>query len=255
MKKRQKIRKGIILLSFFLFPVTYYYFSPVLIVLASSTGVINGSFVIFLLLFMSALFFGRGYCGWACPAAGCQESIFLAIDKRVTKGDLIKWIIWIPWICTIGILAIKAGGYKYIDFFYQTTYGLSIADLQSFITYNIVLFCLIVLPAFVVGKRSFCHHLCWMAPFMILGRKIRNSTQLMSLQLKSTPDLCQHCHSCTENCPMSLPVEEMVNQQTMENTECILCGTCVDGCREGAISYNWGKFSKAHAVEKKIVRD
>ncbi len=251
LKKRQKIRKGIILFSFFLFPATFYYLSPVLIVRASSTGIINGSFVIFLLMFISALFVGRGYCGWVCPAAGCQESIFLAKDKKVTRGDAIKWIIWIPWICTVVLSAIKTEGYKNIDFFYQTTYGLSVADLQSFITYNIVLFFLIVLPAFVIGKRSFCHHLCWMAPFMILGRKVRNSSQLVSLQLNSASDLCIHCHTCTENCPMSLPVEEMVNQETMENTECILCGTCVDGCREGAISYNWGKYQGLSSRRKK----
>lgn len=251
MKKRQKIRKGIILLSFFLFPATFYYLSPVLIVLASSISIVNGSFVIFLLMFISALFVGRGYCGWVCPAAGCQESIFLANDKKVTKGDSIKWIIWIPWICTIVLFAIKAGGYKHIDFFYQTTYGLSIADFQSFITYNIVLFLLIVFPAFIIGKRSFCHHLCWMAPFMILGRKVRNSLHLVSLQLESVSDLCEHCHTCTENCPMSLPVEKMVNQKMMENTECILCGTCVDGCREGAIVYNWGKDDKANSSSVK----
>lgn len=244
MKKRQKIRKGIILLSFFLFPATFYYLSPVLIVQASSTGIINGSFIMFLLMFISALFFGRGYCGWVCPAAGCQESIFLAIDKKVTRGDAIKWAIWIPWICTIVLFAIHAGGYKHIDFFYQTTYGLSIADPQSFIAYNMVLFLLIVLPAFVIGKRSFCHHICWMAPFMIIGRKAGNSIQLASLQLKAVSELCEHCHTCTESCPMSLSVEKMVHQQAMENTECILCGTCVDGCKEGAISFHWGKCKK-----------
>ena len=242
MKKRQKIRKGVILFSFFLFPVVFYYFSPVLIVLASSAGIINGSFVMFLLMFISALFIGRGFCGWVCPAAGCQEAIFIARDKKVTRGDYIKWVIWIPWICSVVIFAIKAGGYKHIDFFYQTTYGLSIADLQSFITYNIVLFLLIVLPAFVIGRRSFCHHLCWMAPFMILGRKVRNFFHWASLQLKSSPDLCKHCHICTEHCPMSLPVEEMVSRKNMENTECILCGACVDVCRQGAITYDWGKI-------------
>jgi polyferredoxin len=90
-----------------------------------------------------------------------------------------------------------------------------------------------------------------MAPFMILGRKVRNSFQLVSLQLKSVSDLCKHCHTCTENCPMSLPVEKMVNQNMMEDTECILCGTCVDGCKEGAIVYNWGKYNKANSADAK----
>ena len=159
----------------------------------------------------------------------------------VTKGDYIKWLIWVPWISCIAILAIKSGGYKDIDFFYQTTHGFSIGDVHSLIVYHLVLFLLIVLPAFVFGKRSFCHHLCWMAPFMILGRKIRNCFQWAALRLESAPNNCKHCHTCTENCPMSLPVEKMVHQNIMENKECILCGTCIDGCEQGAIKYSLKK--------------
>jgi polyferredoxin len=241
MKRRQRIRKGLILFSFFLFPAIFYYLSPVLIVQASSKGVINGSLILFTLMFISSLFLGRGYCGWICPGAGCQEAIFLARDKEVTRGDYIKWFIWVPWIGSIALLAIRSGGYKRIDFFYMTTHGFSIGNTQSLISYFIVLLLLIVLPAFVVGKRSFCHHLCWMAPFMITGRKVRNSFGWDSLQLKSNHELCKHCHTCSDNCPMSLPVEEMVIRKSMENKECILCGTCVDGCKQGVIRYDWGK--------------
>jgi ferredoxin-type protein NapH len=242
MKTRQKVRKGIILISFFLFPATFYYFSPVLILEASSKGIINGSFIIFLSLFVSSLLIGRAYCGWVCPAAGCQESIFSARNRKVTKGNITKWIIWIPWLCTIAILAIRSGGYKEINLFFQTTHGFSIGNFQSLITYFIVLLILIVFPAFMIGKRSFCHHLCWMAPFMIVGREIRNKIKWSSLQLISEPEKCKHCHTCTDNCPMSLSVEEMVNQKNMENSECILCGTCVDGCNQGVIKYNWGRI-------------
>jgi len=54
---------------------------------------------------------------------------------------------------------------------------------------------------------------------------------------------------------MSLPVEEMVNLKSMENTECILCGTCVDGCKEGVISYSWGKYNKANAPDASRAAD
>ena len=84
MKNRQKIRKASILVSFFLFPAIFYYLSPVLIIEASSKGIINGSFILFFLMFISSLFLGRAYCGWICPGAGCQEAIFPARDKKVT---------------------------------------------------------------------------------------------------------------------------------------------------------------------------
>ena len=237
MKTRQRLRNGIILFSFFLFPAIYYYLSPVVIIRAALNGIINGSFIIFTLLFVSALILGRGYCGWVCPAAGCQEAIFQARDIKVKKGNYIKWIIWVPWICAIVFLATSAGGYHKIDFFYETTYGLSIGNVQALIIYYIVLLLLIVIPSFVFGKRSFCHHLCWMAPFMIIGRKIRNRFGWSSLQIQADPEKCNHCHTCVNNCPMSLPVEMMVMTKKMENTECILCGSCIDGCEFNAIKF------------------
>lgn len=241
MQKRQRIRHGLILISFFLFPAIYYYFSPVLIIQASASGIINGSFIMFLLLFIASLFLGRGYCGWACPAAGCQEAVFPAQDRRVTRGNVIKWLIWVPWIGVIALLAVRAGGYHRINFLYQTTYGLSIGNVGALITYYLVLLLLIVLPAFLVGRRSFCHHLCWMAPFMIIGRQIRNRAGWAALQLAADPGRCKHCQTCTRNCPMSLPVEEMVIAGQLENPECILCGTCVDGCKEKVLAFSWGR--------------
>jgi len=243
MRTRQKLRKGIILFSFFLFPAIFYYLSPVVIIRATLEGIINGSFIIFLLMFISALVIGRAYCGWVCPAAGCQEAILLSRDKKITKGDIIKWIIWIPWFSIIVILAFINDGYRRIDFFYETSYGLSIGDVSSFIAYLIVLFFLIVLPVFIIGRRSFCHHICWMAPFMIIGRKIRNRFEWPSLQLRVEPEKRKHCHPCVANCPMSLPVEDMIEQNKMENAECILCGTCIDGCKDKVIKYSF--YNKA----------
>jgi len=236
MAKRQKIRQGLILVSFFLFPATFYYLSPVLILEAASYGIVNGSFIVFALLFLSALVFGRGWCGWLCPAAGCQESLFRARNKKVCKGNWIKWGIWFPWIGSIATFAAKAGGYSDVDPFYKTIYGVSVTDFPSCIVYFIVLFVLIILPCLIFGRRSFCHHLCWMAPFMIIGRKIANRARLTSLKLTVESGRCVHCHRCTEHCPMSLPVEAMVETGKMELSECILCGTCADICNEETIT-------------------
>jgi polyferredoxin len=213
--------------------------SPVLIIEASAEGVINGSLVVFLLMFISSLIIGRAYCGWVCPGAGCQEAIFSVRDKGVSKGDYVKWVLWIPWIISIAFLVVKSGGYNKFDFLFRTKYGFSIADVSGMIAYLVVLLGLIVIPAFVFGKRAFCHYVCWMAPFMILGRKIRNHFAWPSLRLTALPDNCTHCKKCSKNCPMGLQVESMVIGDKMENSECILCGTCVDGCEFDAIRYTF----------------
>ena len=229
-----------ILLSFFLFPATFYYLSPALIVQAAAKGIINGSFIMFGLLFVSSLVLGRAFCGWVCPGAGCQEPIFRVNDRPINRGNFIKWMIWIPWVGLITALVIRRGGYEKVDFFYETLHGLSISSVQGLVAYLMVLLILIVLPAFALGKRSFCHHLCWMAPFMIIGRKIRNAGGWPSLSLAAQPDKCTRCRKCTLNCPMSLPVMDMVGKREMENAECILCGSCIDGCDSETLRY---KFS------------
>jgi len=238
MKKRQRVRNGLLIVTFLLFPAIFYYLSPYLIIDGTTKGIVTGSFIYFSMLLLSSLILGRACCGWICPASGIQDIIMQVNNRKITKGNLIKWILWIPWIATIVLLSIKNEGYYKIDPFYQTEYGLSMSNVFSLITYLLVLI-IIVLPSFIFGRRSFCHSLCWMSPFMILGRKLCILLKLPSLRLISHNAKCIKCHTCTENCPMSLPVEQFVAVNKMENTECILCGTCVDGCKSNAIEFDF----------------
>ena len=237
-KKRQLVRKKMTYISFFLFPATFVYFSPYVIVDGSAKGIICGSFFMFSLLFVSALVFGRAFCGWLCGLGGAQDMLSPLTNKHVRKGNRIKWFIWTPWIVSIVVVAVRQGGYDRIDPFYRTTHGFSLGSIYTGIAYLAVL-ALVLGSFFVAGRRSFCHHFCWIAPFMILGRKIRNIVKLPSLKLSKTKNDCVNCHLCTKNCPMSLDVEHMVQNSTMENTECILCGSCADICRKECIQLNF----------------
>lgn len=236
--KRQKLRKALIICSFLLFPITIYYLSPYVIIMGASEGIITGSFVVFGLLFLASLFLGRAFCGWVCPAGGLQECCTLAVDKRAKGGkrNWIKYIIWVPWISIIALIAAKAEGLKKVDFFYMTKYGISISEPGAYIIFYFVIL-IIVIMAFAGGRRSMCHYVCWMAPFMIIGSKIKNKLGYPSLHLKSEKDKCIGCNSCTKKCPMSLEVMYMVQKSNMKNDECILCGECVDTCPKKAIKY------------------
>jgi ferredoxin-type protein NapH len=93
--------------------------------------------------------------------------------------------------------------------------------------------------ALIFGRRAGCHTICWMAAFMIIGRWIRNRVPWPALRLKAEPDKCRDCQTCTRTCPMSLEVNGMVQRADMEDGECILCGTCVDGCSQDAIRFSF----------------
>jgi polyferredoxin len=139
-------------------------------------------------------------------------------------------------------MAVTAGGLDRVDFFYQTTYGFSINSVFALFIYLIVIVITLVL-SFAVGKRAVCHYVCWMSPFMTAGRKLRNLFRWPSLRLKARKERCVDCMRCTENCPMSLDVNSMVRDGRMEDSECILCGTCVDVCRQAVIGYTFSKGS------------
>ena len=244
--RRQRIRRALLFISLLLFPVTLYYFSPVIIMESASQGIINSSFIVFGLMFVAALFVGRLWCGWLCPAGALQEFGSPINDKATPGGrfNWIKWAIWIPWIGGIAALAIRAGGYHTVDPFYHFEGGVTLSQPLEpeappwFMIYYIILALFLGL-AVVFGRRASCHTICWMAPFMILGRKIRNLVKWPALRLKADTDECINCKRCTKNCPMSLDVNRMVQDGSMENSECILCGSCVDICPQDVIRYSF----------------
>ena len=129
--KRQVLRKRISYLSFLLFPVTFIYFSPYVIVEASAKGIIAGSFFMFIVLFLGSLFLGRAFCSWACPLGGAQEMFSPLKKKFAVKGKVIKWFIWVPWIISIIVVTFRQGGYQEIDPFYKTTYGISLGNIYK----------------------------------------------------------------------------------------------------------------------------
>ena len=80
-------------------------------------------------MFLSALFIGRLWCGWACPAGALQEFGQPINNKRTPSGKFnwIKWAIWIPWMGLIAALTISSGRFRQINPFYQLETGATLA--------------------------------------------------------------------------------------------------------------------------------
>ena len=244
LSKRQKIRKTLIFVSMFLFPITIFYLSPALPLMGAVEQVVTGSLVIFASLFIVSLIFGRAFCGWVCPGAGIGETCMVVVDKKVKNGkaNLIKWVaIWFPWIITLIVLVVVNGGYERINILFdlEKYYGISILNPSAVPVYFIVL-TLIVSLSFATGRRGFCHYSCWISPFMIIGTAIKEKIKYPSLHLVSEKEKCIQCKICSDNCPMSIDVmNDMVSSIKMYHSECILCGECIDCCPKNVIHYGF----------------
>lgn len=167
-------------------------------------------------------------------------------DVRVRRrwASWIKYAIWGPWLILIATLAIRSGGLTRVEFTYETWHGISVSSWQALIVLALVV-ALVTGLALLVGRRGFCHTVCWIAPFMILGRIIRDRLRLPGLRLRANPSACISCGMCTRGCPMSLDVQAMVAEGSMTNRECILCAGCADRCPKDVISLRFSAIGKS----------
>lgn len=216
------MRRLIQFISLVLFPVTLNYMSPYLIVQAASEGIISGSFLVFILLLITSVFFGRLFCSHICPAGAAGDILVKVNPKPVKKFKSLKWFIWTSWVLGI-IMMLYIKGITKIDFLYYTDSGISVDEPNKFVIYFAVL-AIIILLSSIVGRRSMCHHICWMAPIMIIGEKIGDLSKIKRRKLIKNSG-CISCKKCNDICPMSIDV-----MQNVSSNDCIICGECVKVC-------------------------
>lgn len=242
--KSQKVRNGILLVSFLLFPITIFYFSPYLIVWGAFQGIVAGSAVAFALQFICAVFLRRAFCGWICPAGGVQELATAAVDKpsKLGKRTFVKWVIWVPWVVSIIAGFVVAGGVAQVDPLFHIDNGISVSNLGSLAVYFAIV-ALFVVPNLFLGRRAMCHCICWMAPFMIVGEKLGAALRAPQLHVSADPGKCVSCGLCEKACPMSLPVSDLLHSGSVDHPECIQCAACCDACRKGTLSLDFGRLA------------
>lgn len=240
--KRQKVRKFLLITALLLFPITMWYMSPAIIIEGAMKRIINGSFIVFLMMLIGSVFFGRFFCGYLCPAGGLQECAMMVNEKPLKQDwkNSIKYVIWCIWIAVIAVCFILSKNNVTINPFYMTDHGISISNIYDYFIYYGVLL-LFFIPAVLFGKRAACHYFCWMAPFMVIGTKVGKLLHIPQLHIKAEKGKCISCRQCSRKCPMSLDVEKMVSKGECSNAECILCGKCVDICPKKVLRYTMEK--------------
>jgi len=241
MATRQFFRRTLLFLTLIALPITLNYYSVYLIIQSASEGVANFSFFFWIAFAVTSLLFGRAACGYICPLGAIQETKDRMVEKKLVRVrylKLIKYALAVLWVGTIVWAAIYAGGYKRVDLLYYTEGGVSVSSAQNLFMYYTVLL-VALLPAFFLGKRAFCHYFCPWGVLNLLSTRLGRWLHLPMLHLRADPSACKSCKRCDRECPMSLPVNEMVQRRDMRNDECILCGSCVDNCPQKAIRYGW----------------
>ena len=136
--RRQNVRRALLLVSFLLFPVTFYYLSPYLIIMGAGECTVSGSMIVFGVMTLTAIVLGCLFCGWVCPAGGLGEALFAVQNRKANnRRNWTRWLVWFPWVAIIILVTLRAGGIMHVDVLYQTDHGISLTTASGMDPYII----------------------------------------------------------------------------------------------------------------------
>jgi ferredoxin-type protein NapH len=212
--------------------------SPYVSISAAAEGIVSGSLVVFILMFLTSTFLGRAWCGWACPMAGLAEACAAVNPKPVNlrRMRISRYVIFGIWASVLVLMFFLAKGIHGVSILFYMESGVSVdMPVKYIIYYGVLLIFLIV--SFAAGRRGACQAFCWMAPFMTGGYWTGRFLRMPQLRIRSDAAKCTACGSCTKRCPMSIDVQKQVDKGFIGLSDCILCGECVDGCPRKVLRY------------------
>ena len=154
--------------------------------------------------------------------------------SKNSKALYIKYFIFVIWIGAI-ITGYFINGFQQID----VTYGMTYVSVKKKVILTIGAIVLIAPLTAIFGQFASCKYICWQVPFMIIGTKIRDYFHFHGLRLKAQTEKCTNCTICSQKCPMNIDVMENVKIKEMNDIECILCGNCIDNCKQKVISFSF----------------
>jgi polyferredoxin len=191
------------------------------------------------------LYFGRGFCGWACWNAMVFDLLPWKKSKgRISNLGIIRYLHLVIVIIAVTILFFK--------FNYSVKTG-TVFSLYWFLAGNVIYFTTgILLAAIVSDNRSFCKYICPIPPIQ------KVFSRFSVLKVRIDPRKCTECHVCEKNCPMDIKILEYKNDKTrVKSTECIMCNACSDICPTGAIfiSSGFDTCTKEHLNVRNTMED
>ena len=166
------------------------------------------------------LFFGRGWCGYACWTGMVLDLLPYKVPKN--KRLNISFIRYITFILSftfvISLFIFKVGNLENIMFY-------------SFIVGNLVYYILGILLAFILkDNRAFCKYICPVTVFL------KPMSYFSYVRVKCDHTKCINCMRCVRNCPMN--VNMLDDSRKRDNgTECILCSKCINECPKNALKF------------------
>lgn len=204
-------------------------------------GYVNAGFILFGLLILSTLIFGRFFCGWGCHLVALQDLCAWLLGKVGIRPKPIRSrvLVWVPTFAALymfvwpQIQRIAAG-----DRFPELKAHLTTEEFwATFPGPGVAVFTFLVCGFAVVyflGAKGFCTYGC---PY---GAIFYNADRFAPGKIRVT-DACEGCGHCTAVCTSNVRVHEEVAQfGAVVDAGCMKCMDCVDACPNSALYFGFG---------------
>lgn len=158
------------------------------------------------------LFFGRGWCGYACWTAMILD--LLPYKQPNGPRKPIGYIRYIVFACSLILVVV-------LFLIGEATPSVMF---RLFILGNIIYYVVGIALAIVFrDNRAFCKYICPITIFL------KPMSRYSLLRIRYDEDKCIHCGKCLEVCPMDVEVTND-SRKRKNATECILCHNCTRAC-------------------------
>jgi len=180
------------------------------------------------------MFFGRVFCGWACPFGALHDLLAMGGRRKIrarpywyVKYVSLFLVIALTWYFLDTVFCkFCPSGSLFAAIPFRILYPGFGAGLFFYI--HILTLILTIALALVIS-RFWCRYIC---PLGAIAGTF-NKLSLLTIQLDKQK--CKKCVVCLEECPMGISEPESIGS----STDCILCGKCVEKCPEKALKFTF----------------